>query len=73
MGSVGPFPVTGRKMRPVTDEIPTELFEITARDEGHCNISRPRACGAAGDKNQNKGIEDILDVEITYLEIPPLI
>ena len=33
MGSVGPFPVTGRQMRPVTDEIPTELFEITARDD----------------------------------------
>ena len=32
MGSVGPFPVTGRKMRPDTDEIPTEHFEITARD-----------------------------------------
>ena len=34
MGSVGHFPVTGRKMRPVTDEIPTELCEITARDYG---------------------------------------
>ena len=32
MGSVGSFPVTGRQMRPVTDENPTELFEITARD-----------------------------------------
>ena len=26
-------------MRPVTDEIPTELFEFTARDYVHCIIS----------------------------------
>ena len=32
MGSVGHFPVTGRQMSPVTEETPTELFDITARE-----------------------------------------
>ena len=38
MGSVGPFPGTGRQMRPVTDTIHTELFEFTARRDSGFNV-----------------------------------